>query len=237
MPTSSSPPSSRTSMPGAGAYRRAVLAEKVGGDDADLGHPVHVAEPDRVPVGEALPCTSARTSSPPVVMPVNWGSFGGSSTEASSSMWNGTPITVVGASPAAIASWMRVDGHPLRQHQVDAARAGRRAGRRPGPSTCTMEASSTTRSPPQRYAGHLRVPVDLGEQAGRGAADDLRRAGRAGAELEDRVRGAGRVAVVRPRSTSSTSWKARSAPVTGAAGQHDGLRAQPLVGALPPRSR
>ena len=113
-------PARRTVMPGRGHERGAVLAEQVGGDDPDLGHPVHVAQPDAVPVGEALRAPRRAPARRRWSCRLSCGSFGGFGPEASSSMWNGTPSSVVGASPAGHRAQDRVDGQPLRQHQLDA---------------------------------------------------------------------------------------------------------------------
>ena len=93
--TCSSPSTARTSIPGAGRiagrcspYRSVpITPTSVIPYMFPSGAP-YFSSKDRD--------TAAGTSSPPVVIRLNCGNRGGSCTDASSPMWNGTPSTVAG---------------------------------------------------------------------------------------------------------------------------------------------
>ncbi len=131
--------------------------------------------------------TAAGTSSPPVVIRLSWGSFGGSATEASSPMWNGTPSTVAGVVPDATASRML---SPVSRRGGTSSTPGVQAVEQAADQAEHVHHRRQQDDPlaAQRHAVDQRVPVDLGDQVGGGAADHLRRSGRPGAELQHRVR-------------------------------------------------
>ena len=111
-------------------------------------------------------------------------------TDASSSMWKGTPSSVVGCDAGGDGGQDAVGRHPRRDRQVHArVQAVEQAADEPEHVHHRGERHDALAA--ARDAVDHRVALDLVDEVRGVAADDLGGAGRSGAELDDGVGGGG----------------------------------------------